>query len=49
MSEIENDVARVNTKRLDECQQYEITIVPRCASKNMKEIVFFKAEKLLSM
>ena len=30
VSEIENDVASVTTKRLDECQQYDITIVPRC-------------------
>ena len=30
VSEIEHDVVRVTTKRLDECQQYDITIVPRC-------------------
>ena len=30
VSEIENDVVSVNTKKLDECQQYDITIVPRC-------------------
>ena len=28
--EIENDSVNVNTKKLDECQQYDITIVPRC-------------------
>ena len=29
VSEMENDVASVNTKNLDECQEYDITIVPR--------------------
>ena len=30
VSEIENDAVSVTTKKLDECQQYDITIVPRC-------------------
>ena len=30
VTEIESDVVSVNTKELDECQQYDITIVPRC-------------------
>ena len=30
VSEIENDAVTMNTKKLDECQQYDITIVPRC-------------------
>ena len=32
VSETENDIVSVSTKELDECQQYDITIVPRCLS-----------------
>merc|ERR1712210_124461 len=51
VSEIENDVVSVNTKRLDECQQYDITIVPRFLDGSVweeecKEIKRRKAIKL---
>ena len=29
VSRIETDVASLSTKKLDECQEYDITIIPR--------------------
>ena len=49
VSGIETDVASLSTKKLDECQEYDITIIPRLVGRTfVNETQNFKNLDVLS-